>query len=229
MKLASNATALVIVMLGLTGCATVVPSAYVSPQMAPRQAEPVGAVFGSIGFNPKHVHGRAAQRLHLRKIGDKTRGNGSFISYGRHGDRLVPEDTVEFGSFVGTTFFAQLPVGEYEFYWYQFEWRIEYNAGGIAGAPYSTTQEFSLPFKVQEGKAQYLGEIALYISMKEGPKWKFITLPSGGHWVVSDMQERDTRTALNMHRDLGRYEIVKSIIGSGTWPFRIDCEGCVKP
>lgn len=85
----------------------------------------------------------------------------------------------------GMLFDVTLPAGRYEFYDL---WMV---AVGLFGASteYRPKQPFSIPFTVEPGTVNYLGEFRAYPAFEKGA---FGLARAGGYFVVTDREARDT-------------------------------------
>lgn len=210
----------------LTACAAIVPPVRITEAMEPKKGEPSGLVFGSFGVSYPEGFFISAEKLYFRKIGSKESGS---ISYGATRDERTVGDINEKFSFNGTTFSVQLPVGEYELFQYLAHWYFAYGTTGQARANYSSNKEFSVPFKVEDGKATYLGSFAGYTNMVGGEKsGLLVTFPASVYWVVSDKFDRDAGLLPPTLQGKYKNSVVKAIVESNgpNAPFLPICMNC---
>lgn len=210
----------------LTACAATVPPVRIPETMEPKKGEPSGLVFGTLGVSYPDGFFIEAEKLFFRKIGSKEYGS---ISYGATRDERVVEDIKEIRSFYGRTFSVQLPVGEYELFQYWAHWHFAYGTTGHARANYSSNKEFSVPFKVEDGKATYLGTFTGYTNMVGGKKsGLLVTYPASVYWVVSDNFDRDAGLLPSALQGEYKNSVIKAIVESHgvNAPFLPFCISC---
>ncbi|OUS27393.1 hypothetical protein A9Q99_15465 [Gammaproteobacteria bacterium 45_16_T64] len=84
----------------------------------------------------------------------------------------------------GNMFAMVVPAGSYEYYSYSL-----FKNHGMSYSTWTPKTEFSLPFKVEENKINYIGEIAAHTGTGENAFGMSIT--SSGTWSVGDAIHRD--------------------------------------
>lgn len=87
---------------------------------------------------------------------------------------------------VGTLFDVSLPAGRYEFF---DVWFVA--ATGFGSTEYRAREPFSVPFTIEAGTLNYLGEFRAYPIV--GRNLLGMSLPGGGYFVVLDRERRDTQ------------------------------------
>ena len=84
----------------------------------------------------------------------------------------------------GSVYATPLPAGTYEFY--QFE---VFDNRGTVQTTWRSTQEFSIPFEIQPGRAAYVGE--LMATTRFGRNLLGMTIAAGAYFDMRDAYERD--------------------------------------
>jgi hypothetical protein len=87
---------------------------------------------------------------------------------------------------MGQFFEITIPAGQYEFFDL---WMVAASAFG--STEYRPKEQFSIPFKVEAGTVNYLGEFRAYPTV--GRNIFGMLLPAGGYFVVRDQEARDTQ------------------------------------
>jgi len=161
----------------MAGCATN-KLVRITASLEPGSSDKTGIVFGSIGVGPSSEFD--SQVFNFRETGGKDSGAIVFKNYFMARPPLDFRDDRS----QGAVFFARLLPGDYE----------------ITGAPFYvgrgqfsywiySRHKFSIPFRVKEGHATYLGE---FLAGTEKARNLFgIPIPATGYFVVSDRYERD--------------------------------------
>ncbi|GAA4503295.1 hypothetical protein [Pseudaeromonas paramecii] len=177
---------LALICLGLVACATKAP---MPEQLAATDLANQGLVVGSI-TRPPLKPAFNSYALLFRNIDSKqeyrVRISADMMS-GRYEDDILDQGVA------GSKFALLLPPGRYELY--NFSLFMMDPAGG--DTTYFAKQDFSVPFAVQAGEIQYIGEFrnkpVTYIRSFMGMEAEIL---AGGSWDIYD----------NSGRDLGRME-----------------------
>lgn len=91
---------------------------------------------------------------------------------------------------IGKFFEIVLPAGRYEFFDF---WMVAIGLGG-ATTEYRPKEPFSIPFTIEAGTVNYIGEFRTYPMVGRGIFGGLAR--SGGYFVVRDQEARDTRMFL---------------------------------
>lgn len=160
-----------------------------------------GQVFGTLGSFRKTPFSSVS--IFFRQLGSKDSGRFYFAYDGILGG---PPVDVEESNARGTVFVGRLPAGDYEL----FQINFFINRGQFGTTTFSSREEFSIPFKVEEGKSTYLGEFIAYHTT--GKNFFGMTIPGGGYYVVADKSERDM-TILSKKPEANRtWPVLKSVV-----------------
>jgi hypothetical protein len=160
----------------LAGCANN-KLVQVSESLEPASPDKGGIVFGSIGVGPSSEFD--SHVFSFRESG----GKGGAIAFKSDFMSRTPRDFRNDLS-QGAVFFARLRPGDYEITGASF-----YVGRGQFSHWIHSREKFSIPFRVKEGHASYLGE---FLSGTEKARNLIgIPIPVGGYFVVSDRYERD--------------------------------------
>jgi hypothetical protein len=162
----------------VSACATVEPGE-VPRGVREVPPEKAGIVFGSVGVGGRS--GFSDQGLRYRAIGAT---EGALIRFRQNGILDTPVDFSE-GESRGSVFAMRLPPGEYELHNVHFF----VNRGQFGTTTFTAKGDFSIPFKVVEGTATYLGEFLTYPIT--GRNVFGGRVPGGGYFVVSSKLDRD--------------------------------------
>jgi hypothetical protein len=190
----------------LTGCMADVPGAFVDRELASAAPEKSGLLVGSIS-RPNEERTYSKYTLKFRRVGTDKK----MVA---HYSRMIPASS-DFADerTAGTVFVMNLPEGEYEIYNFEL----------YAGSTTSARQDFSVRFRVQPGKTNYLGEF-LGKTVFAPDILLGRPAPAGVRWVLSDRGSRDLAVARKATVD-PRLEAVAPIvidIDLGTNPFFVD-------
>lgn len=161
----------------LTGCMADVPGAFVDRELATAASEKGGLLVGSIS-RPNEERTYTKYTLKFRRVGTDQK----MVA---HYSRLIPASS-DFTDerTTGTVFVMNLPEGEYEIYNFEL----------YAGSTTSARQDFSVRFRVQLGKTNYLGEF-LGKTVFAPDIFFGRPAPAGVRWVLSDRETRDIAVA----------------------------------
>lgn len=140
---------------------------------------PSGLIFGSIGEASPSAF--TSQSIFFRKKGSTDSGQITFIHDGLWNVPIDFDDK----AVRGTLFAVRLPVGEYELHQVMFF----INRGQFGTTTFKAKEEFSIPFRVEEGRSIYLGEFVAVPVM--GKNFFGMAVPAGGYFVVSNKFDRD--------------------------------------
>ncbi len=130
--------------------------------------------YGTIPPRPTYSIGRIEDGKHFTIVAGRSKSAKNFSPGLSKGTGFV--DTLEF------------PAGEYEIY----RWELWYNLGTFGQWTETPGKIFSIPFRVEAGKLNYLGEIAL----------------ASYRFEFKDMHERDLTIVYKEHPDLKNAELV---------------------
>ena len=169
---------LLVVVLG--ACSTVDPVGMPAGISQPPSGQG-GVLFGSLGVGMQTPYTQQGLRYRL-----KGKKESALIVFRESGIGIgdTPIDFTE-GAAKGSVFAIRLPPGEYELcnvYFFV-------NRGQYGSASFTAKNDFSIPFRVTEGDATYLGEFLTYSTT--GKNFLGMSVPGGGYFVVNDKLERD--------------------------------------
>jgi hypothetical protein len=162
----------------ISACATVGPGE-VPSGLSEAPPEKTGLVFGSVGVGGPTPF--QTQGLRYRAMGSS---ENALIFFRKGGLMDTPVDFSE-GAARGSVFAMRLPPGDYELYNVLFF----VNRAQFGSTTFTAKGNFSIPFKVVEGTATYLGEFLTY--PVTGKSIFGGRVPSGGYFVVSNKLDRD--------------------------------------
>jgi len=177
----------------LAGCA---PFARPSAQVDLSNPDKVGYIVGSIGrLSPSPFE------VYKITICDDQHRDVSELSYKVLMWPLKGPDEKEIVDlgYTGNSFVIALPEGSYEFCAY-----VVADGGRVA-----RNDRFSIPLKVQAGKANYIGR---YMSATSyGKNLIGISVPAAAYWVVNDRQADDMPFVLKRNPAVAGLPVVKAI------------------
>lgn len=163
--------------------------------------EKAGLVFGTLGTFPNTPF--SSVTISFRKVGSKEAGS-FFFAY----DSILggtPVDVAE-PKARGTVFVGHLPVGNYEL----FQVNFFINGAQFGTTEFSAREDFSVPFKIEEGKSTYLGEFIAYYTI--GKNLFGFPIPVGGYYVVSDKSQRDISILSKKTETNPTWPVLKSVL-----------------
>lgn len=160
-----------------------------------------GQVFGSIGAAPNAPFSSVA--LLFRRIGTNDPGRFVFAHDSLAGG--VPLDITE-NRTRGTVFATRLPAGDYEL----FQVSFFINRAQFGSSTFTAKEEFSIPFKIEEGRSTYLGEFISYHTT--GKNFFGMSIPAGGYFVVADKLQRDAEILSKKPEASTRWPVTKSVV-----------------
>lgn len=192
--------ALLICLITLAGCATTAldPRNEAGGTPPERQGvlvgsfarDPSGPNFGSQWFYFRNV---ATGALH--HIRSHPRFN---LFTGKTPDDFVSERSN------GGVFALTLPAGRYTFY----NFRL-FEPVGTGYRNWTSNEDYSIPFEVHAGRANYIGEIKIVTIT--GRNFFGRAVPAGGIWLVSDQRERDLVLLRKLHPTVATQDVVSVI------------------
>lgn len=160
-----------------------------------------GQVFGTLGTFPNTPF--SSVTIFFRQVGSKDPGR-FFFAY----DSILggpPVDVAETKA-RGTVFVGRLPAGDYEL----FQVNFFINRAQFGSTTFSAREEFSIPFRVEEGKSTYLGEFIAYYTT--GKNFFGMTIPAGGYYVVADKSQRDMAILSTKPEANPTWPVLKSVV-----------------
>ncbi|MGB0370338.1 MAG: hypothetical protein ACPGN3_03245 [Opitutales bacterium] len=101
----------------------------------------------------------------------------------------------------GEVFILRLPEGNYEFYNYSF-----YDNRGSFSVTHNRKSDFSIPFKIEAGKALYVGSIIAKHTW--GKNSLGMTIPTGGYHEFENEQTRDLEILTEKFPILFEYPLI---------------------
>ena len=166
---------LVLVIFIVSACATGVPKSQISNAATPDgQSVARGVIVGSFTQIGK-TYVRSISFRHIASGKSFTIAQGTFLSRNDFKGNIDG---------IGIVFAYELPVGEYEF----FDYEISYN-DGLVSKVWRPQAKFSIPFEVNGGKINYLGDIRLIPS--RGKNFLGLAIDAGGAFLFANELERD--------------------------------------
>jgi hypothetical protein len=118
----------------------------------------------------------------------------------------------DFQDVLGNVFAVELPAGDYEIYDYSF-----YFNNGLASVSYTTNEEISHKFKVDEGMVSYIGNFAAHHQYVKNIMGTLVN--NGGYYILFNEFDRDVKRLKEVYPWLANFDIIISdslINGEGT-------------
>jgi hypothetical protein len=190
-----------VLLMGLASCAPV-PTVVVDQSLKVSAPDNAGKLVGTIGARLGAFNLEASpyvyNTLMFRRAGTTTGGALEFSPP----DPPIRSYTPDYQDdrFKANTFAVDLPPGDYEFYSYRFY----YNNGSVEKT-FSPKAEFSIPFKIERGKATYVGSLIAWGVW--GRNFLGIPIPAGGYFVVTDQSARDLPLIAAKHPGMDRSSV----------------------
>lgn len=160
-----------------------------------------GQVFGSLGTFPSTPF--SSVTIFFRQTGSKDPGRFVFAYDSMLGG--APVDVAE-SKARGTVFVGRLPAGDYEL----FQVNFFINRGQFGTTTFSAREEFSIPFRVEEGRSTYLGEFIAYDTT--GKNFFGMRIPAGGYFVVADKYQRDVAILAKKPEANSSWPVLRSVV-----------------